>query len=92
VLVPEEALVTNSDGTFVWRIDADDKAERVVVELGGREPGRVEIVSGLRAGDRIVTAGTHKVHAGAPVKAVPAAADAAPPPKPSAAAAAGGDA
>lgn len=92
VLVPEEALVTNSDGTFVWRIGADDKAERVAVELGGREPGRVEIVSGLRAGDRIVTAGTHKVHAGAPVKAVPAAANAAPPPKPSAAAAGGGDA
>ena len=69
VLVPEEALVTTSDGTFVWRIGADDKAERVAVELGGREPGRVEIVSGVAAGDRIVTAGTHKVHAGAPVKA-----------------------
>jgi membrane fusion protein, multidrug efflux system len=91
VLVPEEALVTNADGTYVWRIGAEDKAERVPVEMGGREPGRVEIVSGLQAGDRIVTAGTHKVHAGAPVKAVPAAANAAPPAKPGAAAG-GGDA
>jgi membrane fusion protein (multidrug efflux system) len=92
VLVPDEALVTTSDGTFVWRIGAEDKAERVAVELGGREAGRVEIVSGLAAGDRVVTAGTHKVHAGAPVKPVAVAAPETPPPSPSAAAAPGGDA
>ena len=92
MLVPDEAIVTTSDGTFVWRIGAEDKAERVAVELGGRESGRVEIVSGVAAGDRIVTAGTHKVHAGAPVKPVTVAAPAASPPSPSAAAAPGGDA
>jgi membrane fusion protein (multidrug efflux system) len=92
VLVPDEALVTTNDGTFVWRIGAEDKAERVAVELGGREAGRVEIVSGVAAGDRIVTAGTHKVHAGATVKPVTVAAPDAPPPSPSAAAAPGGDA
>jgi membrane fusion protein (multidrug efflux system) len=92
VLVPEEALVTNAEGTFVWRIGEGDKAERVAVELGGREPGRVEIVSGLKPGDRVVTAGTHKVHAGAPVKPVAASVGGAPAPSPSAAAAPGGDA
>ena len=92
VLVPEDAIVTTSEGTFVWRIGAEDKAERVVVELGGRESGRVEIVSGVVAGDRIVTAGTHKVHAGSPVRPVAVAAPAVSPPSPSAAAAPGGDA
>jgi membrane fusion protein (multidrug efflux system) len=92
VLVPEEALVTNSDGTFVWRIDAEDKAERVAVELGAREPGRIEIRAGLAAGDRIVTAGTHKVRIGAKVKVVPAAVGSAPAPDSSAATAAGGGA
>jgi membrane fusion protein (multidrug efflux system) len=92
VLVPEEALVTTSDGTFVWRIGADDKAERVAVELGGREPGRVEIVSGVAAGDRVVTAGTHKVHPGEPVRPVVVAAPGTATPSPSAAAAPGGGA
>lgn len=80
LLVPEESLVTNVDGTFVWRIGAEDEAERVAVELGAREPGRVEIRSGLAAGDRIVTAGTHKVRLGGKVKAVPAALGSAPAP------------
>lgn len=71
LLVPEESLVTTGDGTFVWRISADDQAERVAVELGARELGRVEIRSGLVAGDRIVTAGAHKVRLGAKVKVVP---------------------
>jgi membrane fusion protein (multidrug efflux system) len=92
LLVPEEALVTTSDGTFVWRIGQGDKAERVAVELGGREPGRVEIVSGVAVGDRVVTAGTHKVHQGEPVKPVSVATPGASPPSPSAAAAPGGDA
>ena len=83
VLVPEESLVTTADGTFVWRIGAEDQAERVAVELGAREPGRVEIRSGLVAGDRIVTAGTHKVRLGGKVKVVPATVGSAPAPSPS---------
>jgi membrane fusion protein (multidrug efflux system) len=92
VLVPEDAIVTTSEGTYVWRLDAEDKAERVAVELGGREPGRVEIVSGVAAGDRVVTAGTHKVHAGAAVRPVTVVEPAAAPARPSAAAAPGGGA
>jgi len=82
LLVPEESLVTNGDGTFVWRIGAEDQAERVAVELGARETGRVEIRSGLVAGDRIVTAGTHKVRLGGKVKVVPATMGSAPVPRP----------
>lgn len=72
MLVPEEALVTTPEGNFVWRIDAADVAERVPVEIGVREPGRVELKSGVQAGDRVVTAGTHKLRPGTKVKVVPA--------------------
>jgi membrane fusion protein (multidrug efflux system) len=63
LMAPEDAVVYGRDGTFVWRI-VDDRAERVPVELGIRQPGRVELRSGVRAGDRIVSAGTHKVRPG----------------------------
>jgi membrane fusion protein (multidrug efflux system) len=73
-LVPEEALVTDPAGFFVWRIGPDDGAERVPVEVGSRDTGRVEIRAALAPGDRIVTAGTHKVREGEKVKPVAAAA------------------
>jgi membrane fusion protein (multidrug efflux system) len=82
-LVPEEAVVTDPEGFYVWRIGSDDGAERVAVEVGSREGARVEIKADLQPGDRIVTAGTHKVRAGE--KVTPVAANAAPP-APSAAA------
>jgi membrane fusion protein (multidrug efflux system) len=92
VLVPEEALVLQPEGTFVWRIAGDDEAERVPVEIGARQPGRVEVRAGLRAGDRVVVAGTHKVRAGEKVKPIPAVVGGPPPASPSAAVAPGGGA
>jgi membrane fusion protein (multidrug efflux system) len=75
-LVPEEAVVTDPAGFFVWRVGPDDGAERLPVEVGSRQAGRVEIKADLRPGDRIVTAGTHKVREGE--KVTPVAATAAP--------------
>lgn len=63
----------------MWRIGADENAERVSVSVGVRQADRVEIEADLQPGDRIVTAGTHKVRAGAKVTPV-AAATAAPAP------------
>jgi membrane fusion protein (multidrug efflux system) len=92
LLIPDEALVTDPEGSFVWRVGAEDKAERVAIEIGTREPGRVEVRSGLHEGDRIVVAGTHKVHEGTKVKAVPAMIGGAAPAAPASAAAPGGGA
>jgi len=72
-LVPEDAVVSDPAGFFVWRIGAEDEAERVPVSVGVREAGRVEIEAELAPGDRIVTAGTHKVRAGQKVTPVAAA-------------------
>jgi membrane fusion protein, multidrug efflux system len=51
----------------VWRVGADGKATRAPIEVGLRKAARVEIASGLEAGDKIVSAGTQKVTEGAPV-------------------------
>lgn len=72
LLVPEESVVLDGSGSFVWRLDDGDVAERVRVELGVHRDGRVEVVSGLHPGERVVSAGTHKVDAGARVEPVPA--------------------
>jgi membrane fusion protein (multidrug efflux system) len=69
ILVPESSLVHDLDGTYVWRVGPDRKAERVAVDLGLHLDGRVEVRGGLRPGDVIVSAGTHKLQPGSLVKA-----------------------
>jgi membrane fusion protein (multidrug efflux system) len=61
LVVPETALAYDPDGAYVWRLTGEETAERVRVDTGIRRDGRVEITRGLRAGDRIVSAGAHKV-------------------------------
>lgn len=71
VLVPEEAIVPIGGQRLVFRIDAG-KVKVVPVTLGVRRPGQVEITSGLKAGDTVVTAGQQKLRDGAPVMVLPA--------------------
>jgi membrane fusion protein (multidrug efflux system) len=64
ILVPEMAVVFDRRGTYVWRVGDDMVVSKVPVETGLRREGSVEITLGLQAGDRVVTAGTHKVEEG----------------------------
>jgi membrane fusion protein (multidrug efflux system) len=78
LVVPESAVLVDQQGSFVWRIGNDGKAMRAPVEIGLRKAARVEITSGLGAGDRIVSAGTSKVTEGAEVRVAGAAEPASP--------------
>jgi membrane fusion protein (multidrug efflux system) len=64
LVVPESALVYDRNGTYLWRVGEESKAEKIPVEIGLRPKGRVEIVQGLAPGDTVVAVGTHKVRAG----------------------------
>ncbi|MBW2229022.1 MAG: efflux RND transporter periplasmic adaptor subunit [Deltaproteobacteria bacterium] len=68
--VPEASIVYDRNGTYVWRVDADDRAEKVPVEMGIRQAGRVEILAGLAERDLVIAAGVNKVMAGNLVEAV----------------------
>jgi membrane fusion protein (multidrug efflux system) len=81
LLVPESALALDRAGTFVWRLGPGDVAERVPVETGLRVDRRVEITRGLRPGDRVVGAGTNKVHEGSVLRAAAPAGGAEPKPE-----------
>ncbi len=66
LVVPEEALVPRGEENFVLvvRRDRDDTVERRAVEVGGRRPGEVEILSGLEPGELVITHGTNRVQPG----------------------------
>ena len=70
IIVPEESLIPRGSRRFVYRI-IDGRATLTEVALGLRQTGTVEIVSGLSAGETIITAGQAKVRDGAEVQIVP---------------------
>jgi membrane fusion protein (multidrug efflux system) len=65
--IPEEALVPVGSSQYVFRVSGG-KAERIKVDTGVRRAGRVEIASGLSAGDVVVTAGQIKLRDGVAVR------------------------
>ena len=69
VMVPEESITVAGAKTHVFVV-VDGKAKKQNVVTGTREPGYVQIVSGLSEGDEIITHGTSKVRPGAEVKVV----------------------
>jgi RND family efflux transporter MFP subunit len=67
VLVPKGAVRT-VDGTSVVFVVRGDRVERRAVKLGGNDGDLTEVVSGLSAGDRVVTEGVATMTDGARVK------------------------
>ena len=66
LVIPEEAIIPQGGRTFVVKVVAGDKpdvqvSERVAVKVGLRQPGKVEILEGLAAGDTVVTAGHQRL-------------------------------
>jgi len=66
LLIPEEALWPIGDKQFVYRI-VDGKVAMTEIKVGYRQHGDVEVLTGLSAGDQIVTAGQMKIRDGAAV-------------------------
>lgn len=67
LMIPEAALMPEQSRQFLFVVE-DGRALRREVKIGRREPGRVEIVAGLKPGERVVVEGTQKVREGAAVR------------------------
>jgi len=80
LFVPAIAVIPSPTGGRVFVV-RDGVAKEVPVTVGVREPARVEITSGLVAGDRVITTNLLRVRNGSPVSelASPSAAPTAPP-------------
>lgn len=68
LLVPKTAVMERGQLTFVWVVDGDNIARMRLVQPGSVRAGRIEILSGLSAGERIVVGGMEKVTDGAKVE------------------------
>jgi membrane fusion protein (multidrug efflux system) len=70
LMIPEEAIVPQGIRITVWKV-VDGKAVKTDVKTGLRRAAKVEITSGLGAGDQVVTAGQVRLSTdGTPVRIV----------------------
>jgi membrane fusion protein (multidrug efflux system) len=73
--VPELALDQLGEQAFLYRV-VGDTVEHVPVKIGARRPGWVEILDGVKAGDRVVVEGIVKLKDGARIAEAGAAGEA----------------
>ena len=71
VLLPQVAVNSDIKGYYVYRVDGN-KVAKVYIKLGVRTRGQIQITSGLRAGQRVVSAGVQKLQDGSLVHVVAA--------------------
>jgi membrane fusion protein (multidrug efflux system) len=75
LVVPEEALVPQGGRQYIYKAVETPQglvAQRIEARIGLRLPGKVELLDGLAAGDRVVTAGQARLGRGeaVPLKVV----------------------
>jgi membrane fusion protein (multidrug efflux system) len=69
VVIPVEALVPDDEGVHVFVVDAKGIAHETPIRVGERSETMVEVVAGVKGGERVVTDGAYGVSDGAHVNA-----------------------
>jgi membrane fusion protein, multidrug efflux system len=64
VVVPNEAVQPGANGTFIYVIKPDSTVEARPVQVGQENDGRTVVLSGLDAGERVVTTNQFRLEPG----------------------------
>jgi len=62
VSIPRRAVVSSAQGTFVWLVDSEGKAQMRPVQISRTIGNNVVITDGLKPGERVIVDGVMKVH------------------------------
>ena len=69
-LIPLNALQFDAEGSYVYRITEDSKAQRIAVSIGLQIGDSMEIIDGVTDGDEIVSKGFLGLKSGKPIRVV----------------------
>lgn len=68
--IPRDALIIRSDGIFVYRVNGEQRAERVDVSLGVADGDWIAVEDGLSPGDAVIVRGGESLRPDQDVKVV----------------------
>ena len=66
--IPRDALILRQEGSYVFRINDENKAERIAVEIGASSGDLIGVTGLLTEGDRVAVRGAENLSEGAEVK------------------------
>ena len=64
VLVPQEAVSDSTNGTYVWIVDKDNKAQQRFVKISNQEDKNWIVEEGLESGETVIVAGFQRLRPG----------------------------
>lgn len=70
--IPRAAVMSDQQGDFVYTVDSENKVVVTRVQLGQTSGTLVSILSGLKAGDSVISQGIQRARPGQPVNPAPA--------------------
>jgi membrane fusion protein, multidrug efflux system len=68
--VPDTSIMMEGNKTFIYKVSEKNIANKIEVEIGLRGNGKVEVLSGLNLGDKIVAEGLKKVRPRSEIKPI----------------------
>ncbi len=69
-LLPQDAVIETSKGSFVYVVDEDNKAQLKQFQKAGQYNGNWIVIDGLKAGDKFISTNLQKLKPGAKVKII----------------------
>ena len=66
--IPDTSIILEGNKAYVYKVSKDNVANRSEIQIGLRNDGKVEVISGLNAGDIIVAEGLKKVRPNGKIK------------------------
>tara|TARA_B100000700_G_scaffold325349_1_gene433863 strand:- start:4010 stop:4879 length:870 start_codon:yes stop_codon:yes gene_type:complete len=68
--IPDTSLILEGDKAYVYKVSSENTTNKVEIEIGIRDNGSVEVLSGLDKGDTIVAEGLKKVRPRGKIKPI----------------------
>lgn len=68
LVVPEKSLVTNNDDKYIFTVNEDNTVTKNMVTVGKSVDGMIQVLTGIKAGDKIVNEGMLQLYNGAKIR------------------------
>ena len=68
--VPDTSVMMEGEKAFIYTVSKDNIANKINIEIGIRQEGNIEVLSGLNIGDIIVAEGLKKVYPRSKIKPI----------------------
>jgi membrane fusion protein (multidrug efflux system) len=70
LIIPEEAVILEKNKKYALVVAPDNTVKKIEIVTGRRSPGKVEVISGLSAGQQVIIKGITRVRPGTSVNVV----------------------